>query len=274
MLFPTKKRDPELYPYRHGLYFAFYNGLNWQAAIGTPTVLFMQQLGANSLEVGLVVSWAFLLTPVQVLATAFLPRFGYKRLTMAGWSARGWCLLVPIGLAVLAPSEPVPWMIYAMVTATFVYSLIRAVGTSSLTTWFYHLIPESIHGRYWASDQMTSGVAIVSSLLLYALLFTVLPLYHAFIILYSIAVFGAWMAYRQLKVLPEINQIGKDRFGNTAVNDKAQCIPNLPLDVGAFVCRYHAHRTFRGVLSQDVSWVDLGSGDPADHADVLRLDCR
>jgi MFS family permease len=206
MLFPTKKRDPELYPYRHGLYFAFYNGLNWQAAIGTPTVLFMQQLGANSLEVGLVVSWAFLLTPVQVLATAFLPRFGYKRLTMAGWSARGWCLLVPIGLAVLAPSEPVPWMIYAMVTATFVYSLIRAVGTSSLTTWFYHLIPESIHGRYWASDQMTSGVAIVSSLLLYALLFTVLPLYHAFIILYSIAVFGAWMAYRQLKVLPDVER--------------------------------------------------------------------
>ncbi len=53
MIFPTKKRDPELYPYRHGLYFAFYNALNWQVALGTPTVLFMQQLGANSFEVGL-----------------------------------------------------------------------------------------------------------------------------------------------------------------------------------------------------------------------------
>ena len=206
MLFPTKKRDPELYPYRHGLYFAFFHALNWQVAIGTPTVLFMQQLGANSLQVGLVFSWTFLLTPVQVLATAFLPRLGYKRLTMSGWSARGWCLLVPIALAILAPTEPVPWMIYAMVVTTFIYSLIRAVGTSSLTTWFYQLIPESIRGRYWATDQMTSGVAIVGSLSLYAVLFTVLPLYWAFIVLYSIAVCGAWIAYRQLKILPDVER--------------------------------------------------------------------
>lgn len=203
MLFPSKRRDPELYPYRHGLHFAFYNALNWQVAIGTPTVLFMQQLGANSFEVGLVFAWTFLLTPIQVLATAFLPRLGFKRLAMAGWSARGWCLLVPIGLAVVAPTEPVRWMIYAMIVATFIYSLIRAVGTSSLTTWFYQLVPEGIRGRYWATDQMTSGVAIVGSLMLYATLFTILPVYRAFIVLYCIAVFGAWMAYRKLTILPD-----------------------------------------------------------------------
>ena len=206
MLFPTQKRDPELYPYRNGLRFAFYNALNWQVAIGTPTVLFMQQLGASSFEVGLVFAWTFLLTPVQVLATAFLPRLGFKRLTLAGWSARGWCLLVPIGLAIIAPREPVPWMIYAMVVSTFCYSLIRAVGTSSLTTWLYQLIPSTIRGRYWATDQMIAGVAIVGSLTLYAILFTYLPLYRAFIILYSIGVIGAWMAYRQLKALPDVEK--------------------------------------------------------------------
>ena len=42
--------------------------------IGTPTVLFMQQLGANSFQVGLVFAWTFLLTPAQVIATFFLPR--------------------------------------------------------------------------------------------------------------------------------------------------------------------------------------------------------
>lgn len=206
MLFPTLKSDPELHPYRHGLYFAFYNALNWQVAIGTPTVLFMQQLGADSFQVGLVFAWTFLLTPVQVLATAFLPHIGYKRLTLAGWSARGWCLLVPIGLAILAPREPVPWMIQAMVAATFLYSLTRAVGTAALTTWLYQLIPASIRGRYWATDQITSGTAVVGSLLLYAVLFTVLPLYHAFIVLYAIAVLGAGMAYRQLKVLPDVER--------------------------------------------------------------------
>ena len=161
MIFPTQSSSPELYPYRHGLYFSFFNALNWQVAIGIPTVLFMQQLGADSFQVGLVFSWTFLLTPVQVLATAFLPHLGFKRLTLAGWSARGWCLLVPIGLAILAPQQPVPWMIYAMGTAMFLYSLSRAVGSSAMTTWLYQVIPAKIQGRYWSTDQILAGLAVM-----------------------------------------------------------------------------------------------------------------
>lgn len=206
MLFPTKKRDPELYPHRHGLYFSFYNALNWQVAIGTPTILFMQQLGADSFQVGLVFAWTFLLTPVQVLATAFLPHVGFKRLTLAGWSARAWCLLVPIGLAIMAPRETVPWMIHAMIIAMFLYSLSRAIGTAALTTWIYQLIPTPIRGRYWATDQILSGVAIVGSLILYALLFAVLPPFAAFVVQYLIAIGGAWLANREIRILPDVER--------------------------------------------------------------------
>ncbi len=206
MIFPTKKRDPGLFPHRHGLYFSFYNALNWQVAIGTPTVLFMQQLGADSFQVGLVFSWTFLLTPVQVLATAFLPHLGFKRLTLVGWSARAWCLVVPIGLALLAPRQPLPWMIYAMVTAMFVYSLARAVGSAALTTWLYQLVPAPIRGRYWATDQMLSGIAIMGSLIVYAGLFLVLPVYLAFLVQYLVAVFGAWMANHELNQLADVER--------------------------------------------------------------------
>ena len=206
MFLPTQKRDPELSPHRHGLYFSFFNAINWQVAIGTPTVLFMQQLGADAFQVGLVFAWTFLLTPVQVLATAFLPQLGFKRLTLAGWSARAWCLVVPIGLAILAPRQPMPWMIYAMITAMFLYSLSRAVGSAALTAWFYQLIPQKIQGRYWATDQMISGIAIVGSLLLYAVLFAALPVFWAFLIAYLLAVFGAWMANRELKQLNDVER--------------------------------------------------------------------
>lgn len=206
MIFPTKKNAPELHPYRHGLYFSFFNALNWQVAIGIPTVLFMQQLGADSFQVGLVFSWTFLLTPVQVLATAFLPHLGFKRLTLAGWSLRGWCLLVPIGLALLAPAQPVPWMIYAMATAMFLYSLTRAVGAASLTTWIYQLVPAKIQGRYWATDQILSGVAVMGSLTFYSALFAFLPIYWAFLVQYVVAVFGAWMAFRHLNALPDVDK--------------------------------------------------------------------
>jgi MFS family permease len=214
MIFPTQKSSPELYPYRHGIYFAFFNALNWQVAIGMPTVLFMQELGANAFQVGLVFAWTFLLTPAQVLSTALLSRYGYKRLTMAGWGARSVCLLVPVALAVLAPEEPVAWMVNAMIVATFFYCLIRALGTSVLTTWFYQLVPAEIRGRYWATDQLTAGVAIGGSLICYAALFILLPPYPAFIILYLVAIGGAVAAYRQLKHLPDVERpkpIGIDR---------------------------------------------------------------
>ena len=203
MIFPSAKHHPELIPYRNGIYFSFFNALNWQVAIGTPTVLFMQQLGANSFQVGLVFAWTFLLTPAQVLSTTLLSRYGYKRLTMAGWGARSFCLIVPITLALLAPPAPVPWMINSMVGATFIYCLLRAIGTSALTTWFYQLVPADLRGRYWATDQLTTGVAIGVSLLVYAIFFSVLPIYTAFILLYLIAVVGALFAYRQLKKLPD-----------------------------------------------------------------------
>src|SRR5688572_846519 len=120
-LFPH--RDPELYPYRQGLYFAFFNALNWQIATGTPIVLFMAYLDADSFQTGLVYAWPLLLTPVQVVATVLLPKLGFKRLTMAGWGARSWFLLVPLALSLLSAYGLKPWMIFAMVAAMFCYSM-------------------------------------------------------------------------------------------------------------------------------------------------------
>ncbi len=206
MLLPTKTGSPELYPYRHGLYFSFFNALNWQVAIGIPTVLFMQHLGADSFQVGLVFAWTFLLTPAQVLATAFLPYLGFKRLTLAGWSARGWCLAVPLGLALLAPTESQPWMIYAVAVAMFIYSLARATGASAMTTWLYQLIPAKIQGQYWSSDQILSAIAVMGSLAVYSLLFALIPIYWAFVVQYAVAIIGAWMAFHYLNKLPDVER--------------------------------------------------------------------
>jgi MFS family permease len=214
MLFPTQRRDPDLYPYRHALQFAFFNALNWQVAIGIPTVLFMQHLGADSFEVGLVFAWTFLLTPAQVLATSFLPRLGFKKLALTGWSARGWCLLVPVVLAILAPDKPGQRLIFTMIAAMFLYSLTRAIGAAALTTWLYQLIPASIRGRYWSTDQMLAALAGVGILGVCAALFALLPPSWAFTVQYLIAVFGAWKAYRLLNILPDVDRpkvIGLER---------------------------------------------------------------
>lgn len=206
MPFFTPTRDPSLYPFRQGLYFAFFNAMNWQVATATPTVLFMAYLGADSFQTGLVYGWPLLLTPVQVLATVLLPAMGFKRLTLAGWGARSWFLLVPLVLALMAPAEPVAWMVHAMVIAMFCYSVSRSIGAAAITTWLQGLVPEGIRGRYWSTDQIMGGTASVATLLLCAATFTWLPPSAAYSVQYAFSITGAWLAFRCLKTLPDIER--------------------------------------------------------------------
>lgn len=206
MLHLLPQRDPALRPYRQGLYFAFFNAMNWQVATATPTVLFMAYLGADSFQTGLVYGWPLLLTPVQVLATVLLPRLGFKRLTMAGWGARSWFLLVPLALACLSPHGTSPWMIYAMVAAMFCYSMSRSVGAAAITTWLQGLVPAKVRGRYWSTDQIMSGIASVATLALCAAMFLWLPPSAAYAVLYVYSITGAWLALRCLRTLPDIDR--------------------------------------------------------------------
>ena len=178
-LFPTAKSDPELAPFRAGLLFGFFNALTWQIAIGTPMVLFAERLGASSFQVGLAYSFVFLLTPVQVAATALLPHFGFKRVTLGGWGARSFFLVVPVWLAVLAPATGRPWMVATLVWSVFFFCLFRSVGASAMTTWLMGLLPAKVQGRYFASDQYFSGIAGVGALIACSALFALLPIYTA-----------------------------------------------------------------------------------------------
>jgi MFS family permease len=202
-LFPTAKSDPEMAPFRPGLVFAFFNALAWQIGIGTPMVLFAEQLGATPFEVGLAYSFVFVLTPVQIVSTALLPRFGFKALMLGGWRTRSFFLGVPAILAVLAMNGEKSWMVQALVGSVFFFCLFRSIGAASGTSWFYAILPESVRGRYFASDQFVSAVAGVGTLLASAALFALLPVYPALLAQYVIALLGSTISYYSLKKLPD-----------------------------------------------------------------------
>lgn len=203
-LFPTQQSDPELYPFRSGLVFAFFNALAWQIGIGTPMVLFAEQLGASPLQVGLSYAFVFLLTPLQVVSTALLPRFGFKRVMLGGWSSRSVFLAVPVVLAILAPIlGPQAWMVQALIWSVFCFCFFRSLGSAAIIPWLYAILPPGARGRYFASDQLVSGVGGVLTLLCCAALFALLPVYTALLVQYAIALFGSTLSYFSLKRLPD-----------------------------------------------------------------------
>lgn len=202
-LFPTAKSDPELVPFRPGLVFAFFNALAWQIGIGTPMVLFAEQLGATPFQVGLAYSFVFVLTPLQIVSTALLPRYGFKALMLGGWRTRSFFLGVPAALAVFALRGEQPWMVQALVWSVFFFCVFRSIGAASGTSWFYAILPETVRGRYFATDQFVSAVAGVGMLLASAGLFALLPVYPALLAQYAIALGGSTVSYYALKKLPD-----------------------------------------------------------------------
>ncbi len=206
---------PSLRPFRAGLAFGFFNAVTWQIALGTPLVLLAERLGASTLQVGLLFSFVFLMTPVQVFSTTLLPRFGFKRVMLAGWGLRSLFLIAPIGLALTDLDDPQPWKINLLIVAMFLFCLLRAVGNAAFVPWLYSILPEKVRGRYFATDQIFSGISGLLTLLTASVLFYLLGESTAFFWQFTLAFAGAllcWWALSRLQDGPLPQTIGLRRI--------------------------------------------------------------
>ncbi len=218
-----------LRPFRPGLMFGFFNATTWQVALGTPMVLFAEQLGASAFSVGLAYSFVFLLTPVQVLATALLPRYGYKRMMLSGWGLRSLFLLPPVFLALIKPEAGSTWMIAIFIGSVFFFTLFRSLGSCAYLPWLNALLPDRIRGKYFASEQTAAGIGGVGTLLLSAVSFRILPIYGAFFSQYLFAFVGSWFAALALRRLPDA-----ERPSALSLGDVLRATPRMILARGTF----------------------------------------
>jgi predicted MFS family arabinose efflux permease len=173
-------------------------------ALGTPAVLLAESLGANTFEVGLLYSFVFLLLPVQVIATATLPRFGYKAQTIFAWSTRTLFLLIPLAIVFFVPEgenrDMVNWLLLAM----FLFCFFRSMGTCAIQPWLFDLLPEKLQARYFSTDMAIINVGGVIALVFCSLTFRFLPNYDAFAAQYSFALLGAILCVLSLSKLPTV----------------------------------------------------------------------
>jgi drug/metabolite transporter (DMT)-like permease len=93
-----------------------------------------------------------------------------------------------------------------LIWSVFFFCFFRSVGAAAMTTWFLGLLPPSVQGRYFASDQFLSGVGGVGTLIACAALFALLPIYQALLVQYVIALIGSTLSYYSLKRLPDIER--------------------------------------------------------------------
>ncbi|MGE4488007.1 MAG: MFS transporter [Kiritimatiellales bacterium] len=190
-------------PYIFSLGFAFTNALTWMVALGTPLILLCQQLKATPLEIGLVSSFPFLVLPLQVLTTALLQYLGFKRQMILCWGIRSVFLLIPLGLAIAAPTDPAPWMLPALLMAMLCFTVFRAIGGSATFPWIYAILPNRLRGHYFTTEQVMVGLSGVFTMLLSAWAMHTLTVYAAFTVLFLLAITGSVGAVTCLQKLPD-----------------------------------------------------------------------
>lgn len=192
-----------LRPFRMGWAFAFFNAMTWQVALGTPLVLLAESIGATVFQVGLLYSFLFLTTPLQVLSTSLLPRFGYKNLMLFGWGTRALCLLIPVYLAWSRPADPQAWHVNILILSLLFFAILRSIGNCAFIPWMYSILPINSRGRYFANEQIFGGLAGVGTLIACSLLFYWLNLYDAFLWQYLLAIAGALLSWQALRKIPD-----------------------------------------------------------------------
>jgi MFS family permease len=159
--------------------------------LGTPMILLGEWLGASAFTIGMAYAALYLSLPVQVLCTATLHRYGYKKQMIFCWATRALAAVAMLVMTWMARDGARPWMCAAYIACAWHFCLFRAAGNSSATPWTYEFIPTHIRGKFFAYDQLISSCCGVTILLSVSLLFHVFTTFAAFMLCMLISIVGS-----------------------------------------------------------------------------------
>lgn len=164
-------RELDSAPRRFLLFIAF-NVVSWQCIIGPALVLLARKIDMPPSWVGFLISFTPLSTLLVVLTVQLVTRLGPRRVMLTAWFLRNLitCTVFLMPWAILHHGQRAGW--YVLLTATFGFCLMRAVGAGGWFPWLHEVVPESQRSTYFGSEAaitqlLNVGVAIGQALMLH-----------------------------------------------------------------------------------------------------------
>jgi len=175
----------------NGFIFSSFNALSFQIILGSPMVLYAKTLGASATVLGVIAGMMPLLVISQIPAAAYIPRIGFKRFVVGGWSTRVVFifLMAVVPLLGLLPRINHGSQLALLLLLLFCFNLSRGISSCAWLPWITSLIPAEIRGRYLSFDTACINGASFVTILLSALVLGAAPQPWQFsvIILFSAA---------------------------------------------------------------------------------------
>lgn len=136
---------------RPAFFFAAFNALSFQIALGSPMLLFAKSLGASATVLGIIAGMMPLLVISQIPAADHIHRVGYKRFVQLGWGLRVGFVFV-IALVPLATFLEAGNRLALLLALLFCFNLARGISSCAWLPWITGLVPEGVRGRYLSID--------------------------------------------------------------------------------------------------------------------------
>lgn len=118
-------------------------------------ILYAKSIGASSTVLGVIASFTPLMTVFQLPAAQFLPRYGYRRFILMGWSLRA-VLIFIVAIVPLLSFLGTVSLFALLLSGLFLFNLIRGISSCAVLPWITELIPEAVRGRFLSRDQFGS----------------------------------------------------------------------------------------------------------------------
>ena len=188
---------------RSSLYlFQSFNALSYSVVLGSPIVLLTTWLGGGSEAVGIVTAVMPFLTIMQIPSTKYIPKWGYRRVMLAGWTARTTMLLGIVVLPFFREIWSSSLLIGILVFCLFSWSFLRGMTNASWLPWVRALVPEGKRGRYFAGEQLYIQLMTIIILFLSGMILGKNPDAWRFSILYFISFAAGIVSVQFLSRIP------------------------------------------------------------------------
>lgn len=146
-------------------YFQFFNTISFSCIVGLPIVLFFKELGASATILGVVASLAPFLIILQIPASRHVEVVGYRRFALNGWLIRNVFSFGLVIAAILPPSIDSVSRMFVSFFFLLGYNISRGISTCAFMPWISQLIPDSVRGRFLATDQMMGSISSLVTVL-------------------------------------------------------------------------------------------------------------
>ena len=144
----------------------------WQMCLTSPLVLFMRELGAPALALGLLTGLNPLLTLLQLPTARRVQTSGHRRLMLFGWTTR---------TIVITPLVALPWLadglgrsvtVVVILALVAIFMCLRSVAVVAWMPWISALIPSKTRGAFLARDRFFMTITTLVGLGISGLLLT------------------------------------------------------------------------------------------------------